>query len=112
MFEDTLEYLEEYDKIGGNPSEELLDAYLKGDEELISYLIMESYDENDQTSKKFIDLLLTQRNYKMTQSITDKIKKNPDKKYFFTIGIGHFPGEKGIINLLRKEGFIVERVIS
>jgi len=112
MLEDTLEYLEEYDKIGGNPSEELLDAYLKGDEELISYLIMESYDENDPISKKFIDLLFTQRNHKMTQSITEKIRENPNKSYFFTVGAGHYPGEDGILNLLREEGFTVERVTS
>jgi uncharacterized protein YbaP (TraB family) len=33
-----------------------------------------------------------------------------EKSTFVAVGAGHLPGEMGIINLLRKQGFIVEAV--
>jgi uncharacterized protein YbaP (TraB family) len=59
---------------------------------------------------KFIDNLLTNRNYNITQRISQLITNNPDTQYFFTIGAGHYYGEDGLITLLENEGFTITRV--
>jgi hypothetical protein len=47
----------------------------------------------------------------MSERISQLINDNPDEQFFFTIGAGHFYGDEGIISLLEKEGFNVERVL-
>jgi uncharacterized protein YbaP (TraB family) len=51
--------------------------------------------------------LLYDRNKKMTATINDLAKGNTA---FFAVGAAHLSGEKGIIHLLKKEGFMLEPV--
>jgi uncharacterized protein YbaP (TraB family) len=37
-------------------------------------------------------------------------KKMKKRTYFFAVGAGHLVGEKGVIALLRKSGYIVEPI--
>ena len=50
----------------------------------------------------FTDILLYHRN----QNWVEKLKSLlPKKSLLIAVGAGHLPGEKGVINLLRKEGY-------
>ena len=51
--------------------------------------------------------LLTDRNIKMVESIQKIISEQP---VFIAVGAGHLPGKKGIIHILRNEGYSVEPV--
>jgi len=90
--------------------EKLIDTYISGDLDTFFELTYENYDKNDQLYEKLFNELITNRNYDFSQNITDIIKNNQDKQYFFTIGAAHYGGEKGIINLLEQEGFTITKV--
>jgi len=111
LLNDTLDSLESYQQIGINPIDVMLDAYLQGDLKLIQDLMLTDYDENDSFDLKMKNSLIINRNYNMSERISQLINDNPDEQFFFTIGAGHFYGDEGIINLLEKEGFNVERVL-
>ena len=110
MLEGTLDELEYYANIGGSITDHMLNAYIEGNLELIQDLFLSGIDENDPLDMKFIDNLLTNRNYNITQRISQLITDNPDTQYFFTIGAGHYYGEDGLITLLENEGFTITRV--
>jgi len=57
--------------------------------------------------KKFNQAFLIDRNIKMAKNILNFSKK---QSTFNAVGAAHLPGEKGIIELLRKRGVIVEPV--
>lgn len=55
----------------------------------------------------YMDLLLYQRNRNWVGQIRDKITEN---SCLFAFGAGHLGGAKGVINLLRQQGFIVRAI--
>jgi len=82
---------------------ELLDAYRQQDLKKLEALMMK--DEAGISS--YADLLLYNRN----RNWIDKMKTIlPGHSFLFAVGAGHLPGEKGVINLLRKAGYTVSPV--
>ena len=61
----------------------------------------------DMGIENFTDLLLYNRNRNWAEKL--KILMN-DKSLVVAVGAGHLPGEKGLINLLKKAGYKVEPV--
>lgn len=55
----------------------------------------------------FYDMLIERRNENMLNAMLPLIK---EKSTFTAIGAGHLPGEKGLIELLKKEGFILKPI--
>jgi uncharacterized protein YbaP (TraB family) len=110
MLIDTLDELEEYAISGVKLTSAMKEAYIDGDLEVLQDLLFSDYEENDTLYVKFKTLLLTDRNYNMTQRISQLIENNTDTQYFFTIGAGHYWGEDGIITLLENDGFTITRV--
>jgi uncharacterized protein YbaP (TraB family) len=55
----------------------------------------------------FTDVLLYHRNQNWVKKLKSLL---PDKSLVIAVGAGHLPGEKGLINLLRKEGFTLTPV--
>ena len=56
---------------------------------------------------QYDDILLNNRN----RNWVEKLKKiMPAKALVIAVGAGHLPGDKGVIKLLRKEGFTVTPV--
>jgi len=110
MLNDTLDELEEYAISGESSTSAMKDAYLDGDLEVLQDLLFSDYEENDTLYEKFKTRILTDRNYNMTQRISENITNNPNTQYFFTIGAGHYWGDDGIIILLENEGFTITRV--
>jgi uncharacterized protein len=83
--------------------EELVEAYLEGD-------LDKMYELTKDTALpvEFNQAFLIDRNIKMAKNIHKFIKK---QSTFNAIGAAHLPGEKGVINLLRKRGYTVEPIL-
>jgi uncharacterized protein YbaP (TraB family) len=56
-----------------------------------------------------MDLLLNQRNKNWIPVIMKKMEEKPT---FFAVGAGHLVGEKGVITLLRKQGYTLTPIIK
>jgi len=110
LLNNTLVSLEEYASIGQSITDEMKAAYLLGDLEVLQDLSLSDYNENDPIDVKLRNRLIIDRNYNMTQHISELITDNPDTQYFFTIGAGHFYGDDGLLSLLEAEGFTITRV--
>ncbi len=83
--------------------EEMFKAYKSQDLKKLEELMVET----DAGMAAFTDILLYHRN----QNWVAKLKRLlPEKSVLIAVGAGHLPGEKGVINLLRKEGYKVTPV--
>lgn len=61
------------------------------------------------TSGENKDLLLDQRNRNWVVKLKELMK---DKSLFVAVGAGHLPGNQGVIELLRKEGYKVKPLLN
>ena len=61
------------------------------------------------SDSKYEDLLLTNRNKNWVKQLKDIMKK---ESVFVAVGAGHLAGDKGLISLLRKEGYTVVPVYN
>jgi uncharacterized protein YbaP (TraB family) len=78
---------------------EMLEVYKKKDISLLHALTTKEEDFGEYES-----ILLNDRNHNWIPVIGEQSRKTPT---FFAFGAGHLGGEKGVINLLRKAGFVV-----
>ena len=77
-------------------------AYINRDIE--NFVINElKKDKNDDFEENFI----YSRNIKMFERANQKLNKNT---VFIAVGAAHLYGEKGLINLLKKEGYILNPI--
>ena len=81
----------------------LIDLYKKQDLEKLDSLMNKTEGEIG----KYNEYLLFRRNRNWVEKIKTLVK---DKSYLFAVGAGHLPGLKGVIVLLRKEGFTLKPV--
>ncbi|HVT86968.1 MAG TPA: TraB/GumN family protein [Chitinophagaceae bacterium] len=79
---------------------ELVDAYKKEDLNKLEELTKES----DIGMSRYTDILLYNRNRNWVKKLKTLM---PGKSLVIAVGAGHLPGEKGVINLLRNEGYTV-----
>ena len=63
--------------------------------------------KEDMGIQNFTDMLLYNRNENWAKKLEGLMAKNA---LVIAVGAGHLPGERGVINLLRKAGYIVEPV--
>jgi uncharacterized protein YbaP (TraB family) len=82
---------------------EMFDAYKNQDLKKLEDLMVET----DAGMAGFTDLLLYHRNQNWVKKLKSLMLEN---SLVIAVGAGHLPGEKGVINLLRKEGYIVTPV--
>jgi len=82
---------------------EMFEAYKKQDLKKLEALMVET----DAGMSAFTDILLYHRNANWVKKIKPIL---PDKSLVIAVGAGHLPGEKGLISLLRKEGYTVAPV--
>jgi uncharacterized protein YbaP (TraB family) len=82
---------------------ELMEAYKDQDLKKLGGMIAKS----DEGMMQYEDLLLGNRNHNWVEKLKTLLK---DKSLVIAVGAGHLPGEKGLINLLRKEGYKVAPV--
>jgi len=82
---------------------EMFDAYKKQDLKKLEELMVET----DAGMAGFTDIMLYHRNQNWVAKLKTLLT---DKGLLIAVGAGHLPGEKGVINLLRKEGYKVTPV--
>lgn len=61
--------------------------------------------EDPNVPKEFVTEFFTKRNINMTERMIGLMKDQ--RVYFFAVGVGHLPGEQGLISLLRSKGFLL-----
>lgn len=83
--------------------EEMFRAYKNQDLKKLEEMMVES----DAAMAAFTDIMLYHRNQNWVKKLKTLMK---EKSLVIAVGAGHLPGEKGVINLLRKEGYTVTPV--
>ncbi len=82
-------------------SQETLDVYRKQDLRRMDSLIKKS----DPGMDEYMDILVYRRNRNWVKQMPGIME---GKTILFAVGAGHLPGDQGVINLLRKQGYKVE----
>jgi uncharacterized protein YbaP (TraB family) len=99
-----LSYVESYGKKDDNKEfEELTKAYRNQDLKQLEKLT----EKEDAGIAKFTEIMLYKRNEDWTNKLSTMM---PSGSLVIAVGAGHLPGERGVINLLRKAGYKVEPV--
>lgn len=83
--------------------EQMFKAYRDQDLKMLENMMV----EEDAGMAGFTDVLLYNRNHNWVKKLKDIL---PEKSVLIAVGAGHLPGEKGVINLLKKEGYEVTPV--
>lgn len=83
--------------------EEMFRAYKNQDLQKLEEMLISS----DAGISAFTDILLYHRNRNWVEKLRTLL---PEKSLLIAVGAGHLPGEKGVISLLRKEGYRVTPV--
>lgn len=86
----------------GNTGDKLNDAYRRGDLDML-----DSLSNNQFSSSAFLEKFLYKRNENMFRSIDSIIRRDG---LFAGVGAAHLPGERGLINMLRKAGYTVRPI--
>ena len=103
---DALEKVRE----GESLIEQLTKLYLLGKTELFQKVMYEEYDPEDPMQRKFMKLLIDDRNVRMVDRMLERSAEAPEKTYFVAVGTAHYPGETGILKLLEQKGKTVRRL--
>ena len=82
--------------------EDLVDIYARGDLDAIY-----SFYKKEDLSNTFNAALITDRNHRMADRIDSIMQKI---SLFTAVGALHLPGDEGVINLLRKKGYVLTPV--
>jgi uncharacterized protein len=100
--EQLVQYIDKANKGETADSEfaEMFKAYKEQDLAKLEKLMVSM----DAGMSSFIDILLYHRNLNWAKKLDDLL---PKKSLLIAVGAGHLPGEKGMINLLRKQGYKV-----
>ena len=98
-----------------NGTNAILDAYYNGDVDFFEKeqnqtleAINQLDDKVEQKAEKYQNILVYDRNVVMKETLVNCIK---NKKYnFIGVGCRHLYGQKGIIQLLKNDGYVVENI--
>jgi uncharacterized protein YbaP (TraB family) len=82
-------------------------AWLSRDLKAMQNISDEYMPANDPTSQKLMQGLLDERNHKMLTRLQPRLKEG---NAFIAVGALHLPGDKGLITLLREQGYTVTAV--
>jgi uncharacterized protein len=85
--------------------EDMMNAYKSQDLKKLEELMMKT----DMGMGSFTDVLLYNRNRNWVARLKNLM---PEKSLLVAVGAGHLPGEKGVINLLRKAGYTVTPIAN
>ncbi len=99
----TLKDLDSLEKEVGT----LIQAWTTGDTKSMESLITKSITEDRRLASVY-EKLLYERNNNIVSKIEDYF--NTKETHFIIVGAGHLVGERGIIEILRKKGYLVEQL--
>ena len=75
-----------------------------------SYRCVSSPENLDTNTDDMKYYFMYERNQMMTDKVVDLIRSSPETKLFVAFGANHFLGSGSVVEMLRAEGFQVERV--
>jgi uncharacterized protein len=87
--------------------DQLIRTWKTGDAKGMESLLIKSFHE-DQKLTSVYEKLLYERNRNMVLKIEGFLKTA--ESHFVIVGAGHLVGDKGIIEMLRKKGYLVEQI--
>ena len=105
----TIDMLRKKEAKGIKPFNVLFKAYLSGDETKILKTIEADLKDAPKAQLAAMEQMLDVRNQRMANRIVNKFKQAPKQRQVFAFGVAHFVGSKGVVELLRKQGFTVQR---
>ncbi len=108
----TLDDLDEAEREGRDPTQTLIEFYLRGDEKALAAYMNEHFDPTRPLERELYERVLLKRNRVMTERIDAKLKAGPDQCLFFAIGAAHLPEDDGVLHGLQKAGYQLRRVES
>jgi uncharacterized protein len=98
--QDLVMYVDSIDKFK-TITMEMVDMYRKQDIHNMDSLM----EKSDPGMMQYMDVLLYDRNKRWASQIPEQMFNMPT---LFAVGAGHLGGDKGVINLLRQQGFTVK----
>ncbi len=85
--------------------DQMVNTYLQNNLVLLKSLTEEQLElVGEQASDYFMESGINARNFRMVDSLLSQLESNT---VFAAVGALHLPGEKGLINLLRRQGYEV-----
>ena len=87
--------------------ESLVRAWRSGDAQAIESIMADAV-RPDASIAPIFEKLFDERNAKMTSRIEGYL--NSDGSYFVIVGAGHLVGKRGIIELIKSKGYVVEQL--
>lgn len=84
----------------------MTDAYFSFDMEGIKTITFNSLESGDMTHEQF-SKMITDRNHNWVEAMPDIMA---DKPTLFVVGAGHLPGDEGVLELLKAQGYKVKAV--
>ena len=97
---DLVKYIDSIDKFRENTLE-MVELYRKQEINSMDTLM----EKSDPGMMEYIDLLLYDRNKRWASQMPEQMFLMPT---LFAVGAGHLGGERGVLNLLRQQGFTVK----
>jgi uncharacterized protein len=96
-------YIDSAGKSEASEVKEMLSAYKEQDLVKLEAII----NKSDAGISRFTEILLYNRNRNWVKKLKELL---PGKSLVVAVGAGHLPGDQGVINLLKKEGYKVEPI--
>jgi len=87
--------------------DELTKAWISGDARGVESVMRRSMVEDERISSVY-DKLILERNRNMASKIDDFLRTK--ETYFVIVGAGHLVGDQGIIEILKRKGYLVEQL--
>ncbi len=84
-----------------------LQAWVSGDAKEVERILTRNVAEDSRLNAIY-EIIIYNRNKTMASRIEDFLKAK--ETHFVIVGAGHLVGEKGIVELLRKKGYLVEQM--
>jgi uncharacterized protein YbaP (TraB family) len=112
ILRETVTQLRKFRLQGESPIDELVALYVAGNSDEIAAFTEKWMRAGDDAAlnTELMERLVYQRNERMAERIAEKIRQHPQKSYFFAVGAAHLYGPRGLVSLLEKSGFTLERV--
>jgi len=101
QYKNLYDYVSDFEK-GRKEFKKLIETYSSKDIDRMVEMVGESPEY-----KNYQDIMLDNRNRNWIAPMKTMME---DGKLFFAVGAGHLGGEKGLINLLREEGYTVRSI--
>ncbi len=89
--------------------DQMVSAWKKGDAKGMDKIINDELKKDKELAPVY-DKLIGERNITMTGKIDGWLKENKKETYFIVVGAGHLTGNGGIVELLKKKGYKLEKL--